>query len=219
MRVGKKGRGPPLITESNAIASAVRRIDALFDRPGVVAPVVVEMSNAALVGARVGNMHVRSSASKRWLNKASYRIKCLTNADKLSDEALALQINQAEREHPGTAVFALNLTTADKIKATEVKNVKCAMIAAAARHFGADKSGGKIVVCGSPNAGKSSLILPLTKNRTIQTRKKGAYHLPSISAKAGETLGVKRHTLQVSRLVHCYQQPSHKTRHSTQGGI
>ena len=185
--------------ESSAIGNAVRKIDSQIDKHG--ASVVIEVANAALVGAGVGpNSSVRSDQAGRWLRKASFRIKCLTNADKLSDAALAHQIEAAEKERPGTAVFALNLAGAGKIKSKELKQIKQAIVTAGAAMLEVQSvtTVAKVVVCGSPNAGKSSLILPLTKARTLTVRNKQAYHLPSVSAKAGQALGVKDHVLQVS---------------------
>ena len=197
----ERGRAPGSSNESLAVGNAINRIGLLFDKPGHAAPVVVEVANAALVGAGVGpNSSVRSDQAGRWLRKASFRIKCLTNADKLSDAALAHQIEAAEKEHPGTAVFALNLAGAGKIKSKELKQIKQAIVTAGAAMLEVQSvtTVAKVVVCGSPNAGKSSLILPLTKARTLTVRNKQAYHLPSVSAKAGQALGVKDHVLQVS---------------------
>ena len=39
----------------------------------------------------------------------------------------------------------------------------------------------QILVCGLPNAGKSSFIYPLTQNRTLQVKNKESHHLPSMS--------------------------------------
>ena len=51
----------------------------------------------------------------------------------------------------------------------------------------------QILVTGLPNVGKSSLIVALTRELTIERRKKGAYHLPRIEDAAGVTLGSKQH--------------------------
>jgi ribosome biogenesis GTPase A len=125
------------------------------------------------------------------------RIKVLTHVDKISDAALRQQIHTVQQideriRYPNQepiAIFALNLQSVE-IRARELSDVRDAL-------FGASLMVTKpqILVCGVPNSGKSSLIYPLTKHYTVQEKKKGAYHLPRVSAKAGMTLGVKRHVL------------------------
>jgi ribosome biogenesis GTPase A len=125
------------------------------------------------------------------------RIKVLTHVDTISDAALRQQIQTVQQlderiRYPNqlpVAIFALNLQTVD-IKARELSEVRDAL-------FGASRLVTKpqMLVCGIPNSGKSSLIYPLTRHRTVQEKKKGAYHLPKVSSKAGMTLGVKKHLL------------------------
>lgn len=127
---------------------------------------------------------------------SSIRIKCLTHADTITDLALQQQIRLTEdlderRRYPRQrplAIFALNLKLATQSK--QLKELRDAM-------FGASKltKSNRILVCGLPNSGKSSLILPLTKARTLMVKKKQSYHLPNVSSKAGMTLGVKKHVL------------------------
>ena len=65
---------------------------------------------------------------------------------------------------------------------------------AAATTTTSEISSSKLLVCGVPNAGKSSFIYPLTKHRTLAVKKKkGSFHLPSINATAGWTMGTKSH--------------------------
>jgi len=148
--------------------------------------VTVQVENAALVGC-----NFLPSPATRMINEASVRIKCLTHADRLSDQALRYQIRLAESLQPGVAVIALNLQDVEKMKRKSVNVVQDAL-------FGATKLAGdsKVLVCGLPNAGKSSLILPLTRDRTLRVRKKKHHHLPKVSSSAGRSLGLKRAVLE-----------------------
>ena len=131
------------------------------------------------------------------IQSAPIRIKVLTHVDTLSDAALRQQIHTVQQmdervrfpNQEPMAIFALNLQSVD-VKARELSEIRDAM-------FGASLlvSKPQILVCGIPNSGKSSLIYPLTRHRTVQEKKKGAYHLPRVSSKAGMTLGVKKHLL------------------------
>lgn len=131
------------------------------------------------------------------IQSAPIRFKVLTHVDTLSDAALRQQIHTVQQmdervrfpNQEPVAIFALNLQSVD-IKARELGEIRDAL-------FGASLLVTKpqILVCGIPNSGKSSLIYPLTRHRTIHEKKKGAYHLPRVSSKAGMTLGVKKHLL------------------------
>jgi 50S ribosome-binding GTPase/Type II intron maturase len=128
------------------------------------------------------------------IQSATIRIKCLTHADTVSDAALKQVIRIAQerderQRNPNqrpAAIFALNLK-----QAKHLNPIRYAF-------FGASKlvKSNQILVCGVPNSGKSSLILPLTKARTMAVKKKQGYHLPKVSRKAGMTLGVKKHKLE-----------------------
>ena len=131
------------------------------------------------------------------IQSAPIRIKVLTHVDKMSDAALRQQIQTVQQlderirfpHQEPVAIVALNLQSVD-IKARELSDIRDVL-------FGASLLVTKpqILVCGIPNSGKSSLIYPLTRHRTVQEKKKGAYHLPRVSTKAGMTLGVKKHLL------------------------
>lgn len=129
---------------------------------------------------------------------ATVLIRILTRADLLSDEALLYQMEQAQQQgrsdkYTSAAVIAMDLRNAESIK---VKTLKPLMnvLAGGAKLAGTSTA----VVCGAPNAGKSSFILPLTRDRTMQVRKKKSFHLPKISSTAGWTLSTKKHALQVA---------------------
>ena len=125
------------------------------------------------------------------------RIKVLTHVDMISDAALQQQIQTVQQmddrirlpNQQPLAIFALNLQSLE-LTMRELSEVRDAL-------FGASLlvSRPQIVVCGAPNSGKSSFIYPLTRHRTVMEKKKGAYHLPRVSSKAGMTLGVKKHWL------------------------
>jgi hypothetical protein len=131
------------------------------------------------------------------LQRCAVQIKCLTHADLLSDTALTYQIQLAEQQEiqnrgnnsEPVAIFALALSPETKQKA--VSDLASGI-------FGATQlvKDPKAVVCGLPNSGKSSLILPLTKERTMKVRKKKEHHLPKVSIKAGRTLGMKAHIFE-----------------------
>ena len=138
------------------------------------------------------------------------RIRVLTRADLLSDAALRYQIRRAEklRDKDRTmytkdiAVVAMDLGN-ENIKLKELKPFLEILAGAekvveelTAEQTAEIKPAGSIVVCGLPNAGKSSLIRALTKERTLRVRKKKHYHLPKVSQTAGWTLGLKKHTVE-----------------------
>lgn len=136
-------------------------------------------------------------AMDQMLRSSTVRLHCLTHADTVSDAALRQQIwltqeLDARRRYPHhrpTAIFAVNLKQAAE-KGRLLRPFRDAL-------FGAGKLVTKkqVLVCGVPNSGKSSLILPLTKARTLAVKKKRHTHLPKVSSKAGMTLGVKKHVL------------------------
>jgi ribosome biogenesis GTPase A len=99
----------------------------------------------------------------------------------------------AEQQADGTpiAVVALDLSE----KETTGKQVKqLTKLIMGATEEARDR---QVLVCGIPNSGKSSLILPLTRARTLLHKKKQHYHLPKVSAAAGRTLGLKKHHLEL----------------------
>jgi 50S ribosome-binding GTPase/Type II intron maturase len=154
--------------------------------------VVINVENV-----RLATMKLLPRAADRIIQSAPIRIKVLTHVDTISDAALRQQIRMVQQldermRYPNQsplAIFAMNLQSTE-IKLKELVDLQFAL-------FGASRLVSKphMLVCGVPNSGKSSLILPLTKQRTITMRKKQEYHLPRISSKAGMTLGVKKHQL------------------------
>lgn len=96
-----------------------------------------------------------------------------------------------EDDYWPTAIIALNLQNSEDIKAKQLRPVSEALLGAARL---ADSR--PILVCGVPNSGKSSLILPLTRNRTLTVRNKKGYHLPKVSNRAGMTVAIKKHVLE-----------------------
>jgi ribosome biogenesis GTPase A len=152
--------------------------------------IMVQVERVQLVGC-----NFLPSAVEQVMASSSVRIKCLTHADTISDAALRHQIafveeqeRRKQHEFP-TAIFALNLQEGTKAK--QLHLLRDAI-------FGASKLAmhNQIIVCGSPNAGKSSLILPLTKARTMEVKNKKSFHLPKVSQRAGHTLAIKRHVLE-----------------------
>jgi 50S ribosome-binding GTPase/Type II intron maturase len=154
--------------------------------------VIVQVENAQLSAVKL-----LPRIADATIQSTPLRIKVLTHVDTISDEALRQQIHTVQQidervrlpNQSPLAVFALNLQTV-QIQAKELSEFRDAL-------FGASRLVTKpqILVVGIPNSGKSSLILPLTRHRTLMERKKGAYHLPRVSSKAGMTLGVKKHLL------------------------
>lgn len=134
----------------------------------------------------------------RVLHSAKIRIAVLTHGDLLSKRALQHQIAVAEDLYAKhckgqffpTAIYVLNLT--DVVKQKELKPLINAMFGA---YFLSGMTHKGLVVSGIPNVGKSSLILPLTRGRTLAVKKKKHYHLPKVGPTAGVTLGVKSHVL------------------------
>jgi ribosome biogenesis GTPase A len=132
-------------------------------------------------------------------DRARTRIMCYTHADVLGQDDLARVLIWTERSYgPRVPVFFLNLSNAKHLTPRDDKHsfraLKSAMeeacTVASSRH---------LLVCGLPNVGKSSLILPLTRAETIKRRKKRAYHLPHIADVPGETKGTKPHCFKDSK--------------------
>jgi len=169
------------MSEEHHIGSAIRKLKEL--NPSFV----VEVINAC-------NVSVASKlfSASTIIRNAPVVLKVLTHADLLSDDALRYQMAQAQRHDKRAAVIALDLTNASKIKLKSLQNVSHALLGGARL-----ASTQTAVVCGLPNAGKSSFILPLTQHRTLKIRKKKQFHLPKIAPKAGWTLFTKKHYLEV----------------------
>jgi hypothetical protein len=158
--------------------------DALITFNSKPPPVVIEIQNVALSGSKLKH------PGQNWLKNSIVGIKCVTHVDKVSDKVLWHQLQQIERANPGMAIFALNMGTANKMQRKQMRMVHEAVFKAVSL-AGVSRA----VVCGLPNSGKSSVILPLTKEETMVNKKKKATHLPKISSKAGMTLGIKEHRM------------------------
>jgi 50S ribosome-binding GTPase len=175
--------------ENTQIAAAIRRMtEASPD-------VTLQVERINLVGCTGLLPHQLDTM----ISNSIVRLKVLTHVDTLSEAALRHQLAYVEEQekikYPAskgcfpTAIIAVNVTAVQKEK--ELRLLKDAI-------FGATQlaNNNQVWVCGSPNSGKSSLILPLTKTRTMTIRNKKAYHLPKISESAGRTLSVKKHVME-----------------------
>ena len=176
-------------SEERHIAKAIQSIR---DSPPRV---VLEVMNASHV-----DIASRYLPARRMLKEnAQIWVRLLTHADCLSREALAYQMQRAgrhdERDDRSTVlpVIAMDLKDAAKLKGKQVKKIMNIIVGAQTSILGT----GPMMVCGLPNAGKSSLIHCLTKARTLEVKKKKSYHLPKINATAGWTLGIKNHAFEL----------------------
>ena len=174
--------------ENTHVASAIRRmVQAAPD-------ITLQVERINLVGCN----HLLPIQLENCINRSIVRIKVLTHVDTISEEALRHQLAYVEEQerlrfppssnkYP-TAIIAVHLTAVDKAK--ELRLLQDCI-------FGASEvvHNNQVWVCGSPNSGKSSLILPLTKDRTMAVKNKKAFHLPKISQRAGMTLGIKKHVM------------------------
>lgn len=183
--------------ENSHVASAIRRmVQAAPD-------ITLQVERINLVGCN----NILPYQLESCLNRSIIRIKVLTHVDTISEEALRHQLAYVEEQerlkyppssnkYP-TAIIALNLHAVEKQKELHLLQ-DCIFGASQVVH------NNQVWVCGSPNSGKSSLILPLTKDRTIAVKNKKAYHLPKISQRAGMTLGIKKHVMVSSPLSSAY---------------
>eukprot|EP00580_Thalassiosira_gravida_P015671 CAMPEP_0201664424 /NCGR_PEP_ID=MMETSP0494-20130426/5893_1 /ASSEMBLY_ACC=CAM_ASM_000839 /TAXON_ID=420259 /ORGANISM="Thalassiosira gravida, Strain GMp14c1" /LENGTH=321 /DNA_ID=CAMNT_0048143189 /DNA_START=52 /DNA_END=1014 /DNA_ORIENTATION=+ len=216
-RVGQPGQGG--LSEERMIAQAIRTIG---ERQY---PVVIEVINACHV-----DWASRQLPSRALLRRnAKLWVRVLTHADLLSEEALRYQMERAsimvdnDEEYDMSMmtmadatkknknnnitsdyripVIALNLSDVEAgvAKGKALRPVKELLLGAKMIVGQATKTP-KILVCGLPNAGKSSFIYPLTKHRTMTIKKKKDYHLPKINKTAGWTLGTKSHAFEIKIL-------------------
>lgn len=210
----KKGIGG--VSEEKAIAQAIRSIkDKQFN-------VVVEVMNACHVDWADRNLPARQMMQRN----ANVWIRVLTHSDLLSKEALKYQIKRAsyissisenirwnKKSNYQVPVVALNLKEVTETSSKERKFRTVMEMLLGARNVSSSDNGQhqKILICGLPNAGKSSLIYPLTKNRTLQVKKKKkSHHLPSINSTAGWTMGTKSHVFDI-KVEDNHTNRSHKT--------
>jgi 50S ribosome-binding GTPase len=157
---------------------------------------IVSCERIQLVGC---NLLPRMAQSM--IHKATHRIRVITHADTVSLNVLKHQIAFVEEQerrnnykYP-TAVFVMNLNNAETIKLNQMEAFADAIAGSLSM---ADRPT-PVVVCGIPNSGKSSLIMALTRVRTLKVKKKKEYHLPKISSQAGRTLGTKTHVMEYGK--------------------
>lgn len=129
----------------------------------------------------------------KWMRQATVRIRIYTHADMLSDEAIRYISKLAYREDPEMALFFMNVANFNAIKTKQMKDLNLAMTNAA--HQCSKKH---VLIVGLPNAGKSSIVNPLTRAAVVATRKKKNYHVARVSPTAGRTASIKSHRLDDS---------------------
>ena len=157
--------------------------------------IIIHCERAQLVGC-----NLLPRPAQNIIDCASIRFRVITHADTVSHDVLKHQIafveEQERRAYPDSeypaAVFAMNLSNAANSKEKEMKPFVNAIFGASSLMTGRSP----ILVCGIPNSGKSSLILAITRQRTLRVRKKQEHHLPTVSTQAGCTLNTKRHVLE-----------------------
>lgn len=129
----------------------------------------------------------------KWMREATVKIRLYTHADMLSDDAIRYITKLAAREDPEMALFFLNVANYETIKKKPLQDLNLAFTNAA--HQCSRKH---VLICGLPNAGKSSIVNPLTRAAILCTKKKRDYHFAKISQTAGHTASVKTHRLDES---------------------
>ena len=168
--------------EENAIAQAIRTIE---DKEFKV---VVEVMNACHVDWADRNLPARHMIQRN----ANIWIRVLTHSDLLSKEALKYQIKRAsyissiseknKKSNYQIPVVALEdfQTSSKSTKKFSIRTVMEMLLGGRdiSIEYGQHQ---QILVCGLPNAGKSSFIYPLTQNRKLQVKNKESHHLPSMS--------------------------------------
>ena len=188
--MGRYGGGTQ--AEEHFISTAFKKLDTKNPR------LVVHCERVQLVGC---NLLPRQA--QKILQDATIRFRVITHADTVSLDVLKHQIafveEQERRNYPNskypTAVFAMNLSTAASSREKQMKSFADAIFGASSLLPGKSP----ILVCGIPNSGKSSLVLALTRQRTLKVKNKKEYHLPKVSTQAGRTLGTKTHVLEFNK--------------------
>jgi hypothetical protein len=150
-------------------------------------PITLQVERATLSGCADFFLPQRA---KQTIQQSQVRILCLTHADTLSDAALTHQIYIAEERNPDTAIFAIQILP-DITQGKHVVTLRDGFLGAT--RICKDR---RILLIGLPNAGKSSLIVPLTRERINRVKKKKEYHLARVSSTAGRTLGLKSHIFE-----------------------
>ncbi|KAJ1461606.1 hypothetical protein M885DRAFT_611231 [Pelagophyceae sp. CCMP2097] len=126
-----------------------------------------------------------------WVRNAELRVRCYTHADLVSDDVMLRIAQQAEAEDPEAAIMFLDCSEVkSQGQPKKFKNIRKMMQGAAYL-----RQASRVLVCGMPNVGKSSLVLPVTKACMQVVKKKKEYHLAKVNATAGSTVAVKAHRL------------------------
>jgi hypothetical protein len=150
-------------------------------------PITLQVERAPLSGC--ADVFLPKLA-KQTIRQSQVRLLCLTHADTLSDAALTHQIHIAQQRNPDTAIFAIQILP-EITKGKHVVTLRDGITGAT--RVCKDR---RVLLIGLPNAGKSSLIVPLTRERIIRVKKKKEYHLARVSSMAGRTLGLKSHIFE-----------------------
>jgi 50S ribosome-binding GTPase len=175
--------------EEYYISTAFKKLD--VNQPKIV----IHCERVQLVG-----INLLPRPAQTIIDRATLRFRVITHCDTVSLDVLKHQIayveEQERRNYPNspypTAVFAMNLSKADSLKQKQMKQFSDAIFGAASIVRGT----APILVCGVPNSGKSSLVLALTRQRTLKVKNKREYHLPKVSIQAGRTMGTKKHIME-----------------------
>lgn len=148
--------------------------------------------------AQIVPMHVPGLISihpsiDSWMRDAEVRLLIFTHVDLLSDEAVNYVLQSTEEADPELAVVVMDTRNAKKLKSKKLKSLKEIFLGAML-----STNSTKTLLCGPPNAGKSSIILPLTRDPVNKIRARGDFHMSKVSPRAGRTVGIKEHRLTVT---------------------
>lgn len=129
----------------------------------------------------------------RWMLESDVQIRIYTHADLVSDKVLSYLVHRAEEANPELAVVVVDTRDAEEIKAKKMDRLKDLFLGAMK-----GTSTKRAVICGMPNAGKSSIIYPMTRANVVMTKKKKDTHAAKVSSMAGVTVGVKDQRLTLN---------------------
>lgn len=172
-------------TEEYYIRNAIRWLQK--ENPSIS----VQVQNVCVVG----NQLLPTSVAEQYA-ESPVKIRCLTHCDTLPQSALKQQLEFSQHQDPDAAIFGLDMSIVTH--SNHLMELKLGLFGAVRT---VDDIRRQVVFMGAPNQGKSSIILPLTKARTLQVKKKRHHHLPKVSSRAGQTMGVKSHILEATTKV------------------
>ena len=195
------------VTQEDHMARAIRKVRLMKPK------VVVEVMNACHVS-------IASKLLPLNIQRVPIWIRVLTHSKLLSDAALSYQMRKASRLYPHIGnydisskssrivengnddrvvpVVAMDLADHENIEQEELQNFLHVLLGARKKPYEGDLTQkATIMVCGLPNAGKSTLIHILTRPQTLRVKKNkmDMYIPPPISATPGWTLGVERYVV------------------------